>query len=61
MGVLVGYKVEILVGLRVTSPSRITCRESYLDYVFFSLLRGEPYGSRIDSRVEFVLSLVYMD
>ena len=26
-GVLVGYKVEILVGLRVTSPSRITCRE----------------------------------
>ena len=30
-GVLVGYKVEILVGLCVTSPSRITCRESYLD------------------------------
>ena len=27
-GVLVGYKVDILVGLRVTSPSRITCRES---------------------------------
>ena len=27
-GVLVGYKVEILVGLRVTSPNRITCRES---------------------------------
>ena len=27
-GVLVGYKVEIIVGLRVTSPSRITCRES---------------------------------
>ena len=24
-GVLVGYKVEILVGLRVTSSSRITC------------------------------------
>ena len=27
-GVLVGYKVEILVGLCVTSSSRITCRES---------------------------------
>ena len=27
-GVLVGYKVEILVGLRVTSPNRITYRES---------------------------------
>ena len=27
-GVLVGYKVEILVGLRVTSPNRITRRES---------------------------------
>ena len=30
-GVLVVYKVEILVGLCVTSSSRITCRESYLD------------------------------
>ena len=28
VGVLVGYKVEILVGLRVTSSSRITYRES---------------------------------
>ena len=27
-GVLVGYKVEILVGLRVTSSSRIIYRES---------------------------------
>ena len=27
-GVLVGYKVKILVGLCVTSSSRITCRES---------------------------------
>ena len=27
-GVLVGYKVEILIGLYVTSPNRITCRES---------------------------------
>ena len=27
-GVLVGYKVEILVGLRATSSSRITYRES---------------------------------
>jgi hypothetical protein len=27
-GVLVGYKVEVLIGLHVSSPSRITYKES---------------------------------